>query len=154
MSQGIPAQAPQVWGLGFSAGATGVLEQLLQAGVVQAVVGSGASPSAADTLAQQWSSSAGFVVVGAAGLVTRLIAPLLTDKRHDPAVVVVDPQGRFAIPLLGGHSAGAETLSQQVAALLGGTAVLTGASSGAGRLALDAFGTAWGWRRGPATGRP
>ncbi len=149
MSKPITAQARLVWGLGFSASAEGVLEQLLQAGVVQAVVGSGAAPSAADTLAQQWSSSAGFVVVGAAGLVTRLIAPLLTDKEHDPAVVVVDPQGRFAVPLLGGHRAGAETLGQQVAALLGGTAVITGASGGSGRLALDAFGAAWGWSRGP-----
>jgi len=148
VSQADASQARPVWGLGFSAGALGVLEPLQQAGLVQAIAGSGADPSAADTLARQWSSSAGFVVVGAAGLVTRLIAPLLTEKQRDPAVVVVDPQGRFAIPLLGGHSAGAEALSQRVAALLGGTAVLTGASSGSGRLALDSFGTTWGWRRG------
>jgi cobalt-precorrin 5A hydrolase/precorrin-3B C17-methyltransferase len=137
-----------VWGLGFSAGANGVLERLRQASLVQAVVASGASPGAADTLAAEWSRSSGFVVVAATGLVTRLVAPLLTDKSTDPAVVVVDPEGRFAIPLLGGHGAGAEALSQRVAALLGGTAVLTGASSAAGRLALDAFGQAWGWRRG------
>ncbi|MEB3306887.1 MAG: cobalamin biosynthesis protein, partial [Cyanobacteriota bacterium] len=141
-------RSPRCWGLGFSPSAEGVLARLLQAGVVESVVGSGSDPGAADTLARQWSSSAGFVVVGAAGLVTRLIAPLLTEKQRDPAVVVVDPQGRFAIPLLGGHSAGAEALSQRVAALLGGTAVLTGASSGSGRLALDSFGTTWGWRRG------
>lgn len=148
MSQSNAAQARPVWGLGFSAEAQGVLLRLQQAGLVDAVAGSGSDPGAADTLAGQWSGSAGFVVVGAAGLVTRLIAPLLTGKEHDPAVVVVDPQGRFAIPLLGGHSAGAEALSQRVAALLGGTAVLTGASSGTGRLALDSFGMAWGWRRG------
>ena len=148
MSQTTTGPARPVWGLGFSAGAQGVLERLRQAGLVDAVSGSGAMPSAADTLQQQWHSSSAFVVVGAAGLVTRLIAPLLGDKHCDPAVVVVDPEGRFAIPLLGGHGAGAETLSQRVAALLGGTAVLTGASSGAGRLALDAFGRAWGWRQG------
>jgi cobalt-precorrin 5A hydrolase/precorrin-3B C17-methyltransferase len=124
------------------------LSQLLQGGVVDQLVGSGASPSASETLANAWPHSAGFVVVGATGLVTRLIAPLLQDKRRDPAVVVVDPLGRFAIPLLGGHGAGAEALSQRVAALLGGTAVLSGASSGSGRLALDAFGSWWGWRRG------
>jgi cobalt-precorrin 5A hydrolase/precorrin-3B C17-methyltransferase len=124
------------------------LSQLLQGGVVDQLVGSGASPSASETLASAWPHSAGFVVVGATGLVTRLIAPLLQAKRRDPAVVVVDPLGRFAIPLLGGHGAGAEALSQRVAALLGGTAVLSGASSGSGRLALDAFGSGWGWRRG------
>jgi len=60
------------------------------------------------------------VVVGACGAITRLIAPLLKGKAEDPAVVVVDPAGRFAIPLLGGHGAGGESLSQRVAALLGG----------------------------------
>ena len=145
MSQTI---AGPVWGLGFSNAAQGVLERLRQAGLVDVVRGSGAVPSASDTLQQQWHSSSAFVVVGAAGLVTRLIAPLLGDKNSDPAVVVVDAEGRFAIPLLGGHGAGAEALSQRVAALLGGTAVLTGASSGTGRLALDAFGRAWGWRQG------
>ena len=137
-----------IWGLGFSDAANGLLSQLLQGVVVDQLVSGGASPSASETLASAWPHSAGFVVVGATGLVTRLIAPLLQDKRRDPAVVVVDPLGRFAIPLLGGHGAGAEALSQRVAALLGGTAVLTGASSGSGRLALDAFGSQWGWRRG------
>ena len=140
--------AGPIWGLGFSAAANCLLGQLLQGGVVDQLVSGGASPSASETLVSAWPHSAGFVVVGATGLVTRLIAPLLQDKRRDPAVVVVDPLGRFAIPLLGGHGAGAEALSQRVAALLGGTAVLTGASSGSGRLALDAFGSQWGWRRG------
>ena len=90
-------------------------------------------------------------MVGACGLVTRLIAPLLQGKNQDPAVVVVDPQGAFAIPLLGGHAAGAEALSQRVAALLGGQAVLTGSSGSQGKLALDTFGNSWGWRRS-ATG--
>ena len=148
MSKTVSMQAGPVWGLGFSASAQGVLERLRQAGLVDAMRGSGAVPSASDTLHQEWHNSRAFVVVGAAGLVTRLIAPLLGEKHSDPAVVVVDPEGRFAIPLLGGHGAGAELLSQRVAALLGGTAVLTGASSGTGRLALDAFGRAWGWRQG------
>ena len=66
-------------------------------------------------------------------------------------MVVVDPQGAFAIPLIGGHAAGAEALSQRVAALLGGQAVLTGSSGSQGKLALDTFGNSWGWRRS-ATG--
>jgi len=61
---------------------------------------------------------------------------------------VLDPLGRYAIPLLGGHGAGAEQLSLAIAALLDGQAVLTGGSSGQGRLALDSFGRRWGWRRG------
>ncbi len=144
-----PASTAQpVWGLGFSPAAQGPLNLLLQAGVVDQLVLPGASPSAAAVLAREWRDAHAFIVVGACGLVTRLIAPLLSDKHIDPAVVVVDPQGRFAIPLLGGHQAGGEELSQRVAALLGGSAVLTGSSGASGRLALDQFGAAWGWRRG------
>ena len=143
--------SPPIWGLSFSPAGNGLLGQLEQAGVIQHQALSGANPSAQDTLSQQWSHARGFVVVGACGLVTRLIAPLLQNKATDPAVVVVDPQGRFAIPLLGSHGAGADRLGQSVAAVLGGQTVLTGSSGAQGRLALDAFGHQWGWRRS-ATG--
>ena len=129
-----------IWGLSFSPEGNGLLELLRQAGLIHRTVESGSEPTASELLQSQWGSAQGFVVVGACGLVTRLIAPLLQGKNQDPAVVVVDPQGAFAIPLLGGHAAGAEALSQRVAALLGGQAVLTGSSGSQGRLALDAFG--------------
>ena len=135
-----------IWGLGFSPASTAVLARLEQAGLLDGQVGPDDHPR--DCLSGQWSSASAFVVVGACGLVTRLIAPLLSDKDRDPAVVVVDPEGRFAVPLLGGHAAGAERLSQRIAASLGGQAVLTGATATMGRLSLDSFGHAWGWRRG------
>ena len=125
-----------------------MLTRLQQAGVLDSHVGAHDQPAPRDCLLREWSSASAFVVVGACGLVTRLIAPLLSGKDRDPAVVVVDPEGRFAIPLLGGHAAGAEQLSQRVAASLGGQAVLTGATAAMGRLNLDSFGQAWGWRRG------
>lgn len=140
-----------IWGLSFSPEGNGLLELLRQAGLIHHTVDTGSAPAASELLQSQWGRAQGFVVVGACGLVTRLIAPLLQGKNQDPAVVVVDPHGAFAIPLLGGHAAGAEALSQRVAALLGGQAVLTGSSGSQGRLALDAFGKSWGWRRS-ATG--
>ena len=154
-----------VLGLGFSEAARPLLAQLQQAGLVDRVrlpgtasmpgLEPGAGASEADDasdparwLRHHWDGASAVVAVGACGLVIRLVAPLLQDKTSDPAVVVLDPQGRFAIPLLGGHAGGGEALSHRLAALLGGQAVVTGASSGQGRLALDSFGTAWGWRRG------
>ncbi|MCX5931924.1 MAG: precorrin-3B C(17)-methyltransferase [Cyanobacteria bacterium] len=134
------------WGLALSRAGAPVLERLDQGGLLRVHPEPGVG--AAELLSRHWSEASAFVVVGACGAVTRLVAPLLQGKEQDPAVVVVDPQGRFAIPLLGGHGAGAEPLSQRVAALLGGEAVLTGASSGGGQLALDHFGLAWGWRKG------
>ena len=52
----------------------------------------------------------------AAGIVVRTIAPLLTDKRTDPAVIVLDEKGRHAISLVGGHVAGANALAAQASA--------------------------------------
>jgi len=142
------------WGFALSTASLPVLRQLLERGVIDRI----ASPAYGECwqsgdlqrlLESEWPRSRAFVAVGACGAITRLIAPLLSDKRRDPAVVVVDAQGRHSIPLLGGHAAGADQLAIAVAALLGGDAVLTGGSASSGRLALDSFGAAWGWRRGP-----
>jgi len=141
------------WGLSLSHHALPLLRQLLERGLIDRIASpaDGVAWQGGDLqgfLASEWPRSRAFVAIGACGAITRLIAPLLEGKQHDPAVVVADPQGRFAIPLLGGHGAGAEALAQAVAALLGGEAVLTGTSAAHGQLALDAFGTRWGWRRG------
>ena len=107
--------------------------------------------SAVVLIQQHWHEGGVLMVIGATGAVTRLIAPLLKDKESDPAVLVLDAEGQRVIPLLGGHQAGAEQLSREVAATLGGEAVLSGDSAVSGRLAIDAFGDAWGWKRGGAS---
>ena len=94
-------------------------------------------------LKQNWRGT--LLVVGAIGAVTRLIAPLIQSKERDPAVLVLDAQARMVVPLLGGHQAGAEERAQQLAALLGATAVVTGDCASQQRLPLDAFGRPWGW---------
>jgi len=134
-------------GLGFGPTATPMLQQLTQAGLLRTVRGP-EDAAAATWLAEHWGAAEAVVAVGACGLVTRLIAPLISDKASDPAVLVVDPLGRFVVPLLGGHAAGGDQLSQEIAALIGGQAVLTGSSAARRGLPLDAFGQAWGWRRG------
>ena len=103
--------------------------------------------AAADLLSTHWHHCSGLIVIGAIGAVTRLVAPLLGDKQRDPAVLVLDADGHLVIPLVGGHRAGAESWAQALAAALDGQAVITGDSASSGRLALDAFGAAWGWRR-------
>ena len=144
---------PLIWGFGLSTQAEPLLQRLLRAGVIARVAqppqGEGwRSHELSQFLGDTWSTGQALVAVGACGAITRLVAPLLQGKDSDPAVVVLDPAGRFAVPLLGGHGAGGEALAQRIAALLGGETVLTGASAAAGQVALDAFGTPWGWRRG------
>lgn len=94
---------------------------------------------------QAWAGSRGLVCVAAAGIVVRTVAPLLRDKRSDPAVVVVDDAGRFAVSLLSGHLGGANDLARDVAAALGGQAVVTTASDALGTLPVDLLGRDLGW---------
>ncbi|MEB3194093.1 MAG: precorrin-3B C(17)-methyltransferase [Cyanobacteriota bacterium] len=136
--------------IGFSPGAIPLLQQLEQAwdGLTIRWPNAGAEESTEAWLRACWPEVSGIVAIGACGLVLRLVAPLLADKTTDPAVVVLDLEGRWVVPLLGSHGAGGDALAHALAALLGATVVSTGQSSSQGRLALDAFGTSWGWRRG------
>jgi cobalt-precorrin 5A hydrolase len=92
-----------------------------------------------------WGRFDAIVAVMALGIVVRLAGPLAVDKRRDPAVVVVDDAGRFAISVLGGHGAGANGLAQRVAALLGAAPVVTTASEARSVPAVDRIGHAHGW---------
>jgi cobalt-precorrin 5A hydrolase len=77
------------------------------------------------------------VFIMAAGIVVRLIAPHISTKQADPAVVVVDDAGHFAISLLSGHSKGANSLAGLVAQFIGATPVITTATDNAGVPAID-----------------
>ena len=147
--------------LGLSVSAWPLLQQLQRSGHTDRVGLTPVAASALETpvsdmvvataselLAEQWRNGAATIVVGALGAVTRLIAPLLSDKQKDPAVIVLDAHGQHIVPLIGGHTAGAEQLAHELAASLGGEVVLTGDAASQQRLALDAFGEAWGWVRG------
>lgn len=88
---------------------------------------------------------AGIVAIFSLGVLVRSIAPHLRDKHRDPAVVVLDEAGRFAIPVLSGHLGGANALAGRIAAALGATAVLTTASDVRQTLAVDLLGRELGW---------
>jgi precorrin-2 C(20)-methyltransferase len=86
------------------------------------------------------------VFVGSSGAALRLCAPLVRDKRSDPAVLAIDEAGRFVIPLFGGHLAGANALANDLAVALGATPVLTTASDVQGTIAVDILGRELGWQ--------
>jgi cobalamin biosynthesis protein CbiG len=80
------------------------------------------------------------------GAVARLIAPLLRDKRSDPAVVAVDESGRFAVAMLSAHAGGGNALAERVAAILGARPVVTSAAERLGLPAVELIGNPFGWQ--------
>lgn len=79
----------------------------------------------------------GLVMVMALGIVVRLIAPFVKDKRTDPAVVVLDEKGKFVISALSGHLGGANELARRLAGGLGAIPVVTTATDINGLTAVD-----------------
>ena len=95
-----------------------------------------------------WQEYHGLVFCLATGAVTRIIAPLLQNKADDPAIIVIDPQGKYVISLCGGHQQGADLLTKLIAEQLGATPVVTGAASTLDLPAIDKIGKPFGWRKG------
>lgn len=101
-----------------------------------------------DHIASLWPNHRALVFCLAAGAAVRLIAPLLTDKSSDPAVVVVDQGGGFVISLCSGHQGGADQLTRLIASQLDSTPILTGAAADLGLPGVDVLGIPFGWYRG------
>lgn len=92
----------------------------------------------------------GIVFVGACGIAVRAIAPYVTSKMHDPAVVCVDEAGKWAISLLSGHVGGANDLARRIARIVGATPVITTATDVRGAFAIDE----WAARQGLVIANP
>ena len=72
----------------------------------------------------------------AAGILIRLLAPSLSDKRKEPPVLAISQDGASVVPLLGGHH-GANRMARQLAEALGGTPAITTASDSRFAIGLD-----------------
>ncbi len=90
-----------------------------------------------EALPRLFASRRALVCIMAAGIVVRLLAPHLKGKGCDPAVVVMDEAGEFAVSLLSGHLGGANELAREIARVIGATAVITTATDVNGLPAWD-----------------
>jgi len=79
-----------------------------------------------------------YIVVMALGGAVRTICGLLSDKRFDPPVLVVDPLGRYVIPLSSSHW-GANEAAREVAELIGAQPIITTVSEGLGIMSIEDF---------------
>lgn len=92
-----------------------------------------------DWTADAFQSAEKIIFVGAVGIAVRAIAPHIVHKTTDPAVVVVDECGHFAVPVLSGHLGGANDLAREIAALCGAVPVLTTATDANGIFSPDSW---------------
>ncbi|RLA14954.1 MAG: cobalamin biosynthesis protein CbiG [Gammaproteobacteria bacterium] len=68
------------------------------------------------------------IFICSTGIVMRALAPILKNKYTDPAVIVIDHQGKFVIPLLSGHEGGAGVFAHDIARAISAQCVVTSAT--------------------------
>lgn len=102
-----------------------------------------------EAVAAAFAENEALVLIMACGIAVRLLAPLVEDKQRDPAVVVMDEGGRFAISLLSGHWGGANQLAQRLAETVGAVPVITTATDVQGLCAVDVLAREIGVRPQP-----
>jgi len=105
--------------------------------IASLIPGSACERFSTDEVKRHWTKGKNLVFVMAAGIVVRTIAPLLRNKRIDPAVVVLDDAGEHAISLLSGHRGGANALALEIGRLVGTEPVITTASDKSGLPSID-----------------
>ena len=104
--------------------------------------------STKELLTDIWPKYDAFIFIMAMGIVNRIIKDHIRDKYSDPAVVVVDEMGRYAVSALSGHEGGANRLAERVAFICRGDFVVTTGSEATRTLIIG-----MGCRRGVSAQR-
>lgn len=86
-----------------------------------------------------WQEYDGLIFISATGIAVRMISPYIKHKTIDPAIVVVDDMGQFAISLLSGHIGGANELAKWIGTTIGGLPVITTATDNRKIESVDVF---------------
>lgn len=79
------------------------------------------------------------VFISACGIAVRAIAPHVHSKTTDPAVIVIDDCGRFAIPVLSGHLGKSNALAEHISSVISSVPVITTATDTGRRFSPDSF---------------
>lgn len=98
-----------------------------------------------DCVKNIFNSCAAILFIGAMGICVRSIAPYIKNKRTDPAIINIDSTGKYIISVLSGHIGGANELTERIAHIVGGEAIITTQSDSTGLWALDTLNVKFEW---------
>ena len=107
-----------------------------------------ASRAQKDQFAAAYRREGQWIMIAASGIAVRFLEGIVEDKHTDPAVVLLDEAGRYAVSLLGGHEGGANRLAYLVANAVGAVPVITTATEAVKPLVVGI-----GCRRDVSSGR-
>lgn len=98
-----------------------------------------------DCVKNIFNSCSAILFIGAMGICVRSIAPYIQNKRTDPAIINIDSTGKYVISVLSGHIGGANELTERIAHIIGGEAIITTQSDNTGLWALDTLNVKFEW---------
>ncbi len=82
----------------------------------------------AETVQQEWNKKRLLIFITAIGIAVRSISSLIQSKKTDPAVLVIDEEGKYVISLLSGHLGGANAFAREIAMFLNAQPIITTSS--------------------------
>ena len=97
-------------------------------------------------LAEQFGQYDTHLFIISVGAVVRMIAPLIVDKKTDPAVLCIDDKAQWVIPILSGHVGRANEFTRRIADALDAQAVITTASDVQNTIPVDILGRELSWQ--------
>lgn len=101
---------------------------------------------AAQVVANLFNKNNALICIFSLGAVVRIVAPLLVDKKTDPAVLVIDDKAHFVISTLSGHLGGANSLARQISSFFDNCQpVITTAADVNETIAVDLLGKEYSW---------
>lgn len=92
-----------------------------------------------ETLNNIFNSYNCIIGIMATGIMVRNICGLIKSKKHDPAVLIIDENGKHVISLVSGHLGGGNEFSIKIANIIDGEPVITTATDINHKLGVDSF---------------